>query len=190
MSESADRPRKVRADSARNRDQLLEAAKAAFAQSGPEAPLEEIARQAGVGIGTLYRHFPNRAALLAGVYRREVAQLSGAAERLLAERPALEALEAWLHLLLGYLATKREVAPALQAAAEEGKAAYEAGGSPVKDSLARLLQAAVAEGAVRPEIGPEDLYRAIIGLSYGYDEPDWEPSARRLVGVLMTGLKG
>ena len=88
--------RKLRADAERNREQLIAAAKAAFAARGADAPLEDIARRAGLGIGTLYRHFPTREPLLAAVYRREVEQLAAAADRLLAERPPLAALEAWL----------------------------------------------------------------------------------------------
>src|ERR1700757_2078833 len=116
--------RKPRSDSLRNGEQLLAAAKAAFAEIGPEVALEEIARRAGVGIGTLYRHFPARDALLAAVYQREGEQLTASADRLLAEHPPLEAFERWLHLLVDYLATKRVVAPALQAASAEGARLY------------------------------------------------------------------
>lgn len=189
MSEPPEKPRKLRADSQRNREHLLAAAKAAFAASGAETPLEDIARRAGVGIGTLYRHFPSREALLAAVYRREVEQLATSAGSLLAERPAGEALEAWLHLLVDYMATKRVIAPALQASAGEGAAAYARGGTVVSEAMNSLLEAAVAAGAVRADIGPEDLYRAVIGISFGYEQPDWEASARRLISVLMAGLK-
>lgn len=190
MSEPPEKPRKLRADSQRNREQLLAAAKAAFAASGAETPLEDIARDAGVGIGTLYRHFASREALLAAVYRREVEQLAASAVSLLAERPAGEALEAWLHLLVDYMATKRVIAPALQASAGEGAEAYASGGTVVSEAMNRLLEAAVAAGAVRADIGPQDLYRAVIGISFGYDQPDWEASARRLISVLMAGLRG
>ncbi len=189
MSVEKERERKPRADSLRNREQLLEAAKAAFAEVGADVPLEEIARRAGVGIGTLYRHFPTRDALLAAVYRREVEQLSKSADALLAARPPLEALEAWLQLLVDYMATKRVIAPALRASAGEGQEAYAASGAAITDTMAKLTRAAVASGAVLPEIGPEDVYRAMVGISYGYDQPGWEPSARRLIGVFMAGLK-
>lgn len=189
MNLGKEKARKPRADSLRNREQLLEAAKAAFSEVGADVPLEEIARRAGVGIGTLYRHFPTRDALLAAVYRREVEQLSGSADTLLATRPALEALEAWLHLLVDYMATKRVIAPALRASAGEGQEAYAASGAAITNALAKLTRAAVAGGDVLPEIGPEDVYRAMVGVSYGYDQPGWEPSARRLIGVFMAGLK-
>jgi AcrR family transcriptional regulator len=184
-----DKPRKPRADSLRNRDLLMETAKAAFARDGADVALEEIARRAGVGIGTLYRHFPERHALLAAVYQREVAQLTASADALLASRPPGEALEAWLHLLVDYMATKRVIAPALRAAPDGGAQAYAASGTAITDALARLGQAARAAGDIRPDLGPDDLYRMIVGVSHGYDQPGWEPSARRLIGILMAGLK-
>ena len=181
--------RKPRADSLRNREQLLEAAKAAFTAVGAAAPLEEIAQRAGLGIGTLYRHFPTRDALLAAVYRREVEQLSNSATRLLAERPAGEAMRAWLDLLIDYMATKRVIAPALQASPGEGPAVYASSGAAIGEAMERLRRAAVASGDIRADVGPEDLYRMLIGFSHGYDQPDWEPSARRVIDILMTGLK-
>jgi AcrR family transcriptional regulator len=183
-----DRGRKPRADSLRNREQLLAAAKAAFNASGADVALEEIARRAGVGIGTLYRHFPTRDALLAGVYQREVEQLSASADALLASRSAGEALHAWLHLLIDYMATKRVIAPALRAAPAEGSQARASSGT-VTEALNRLAQAAAASGDIRADIGPDDLLRMMMGVSHGYDAPDWEPSARRLIDVLMAGLK-
>ncbi|MFC3070914.1 TetR/AcrR family transcriptional regulator [Phenylobacterium soli] len=189
----SERARKPRADSLRNREQLLEAAKAAFGADGADVALEEIARRAGVGIGTLYRHFPTRDALMAAVYRREVEQLSASAERLLAERSAKggagAALEAWLHLLVDYMATKRVIAPALQAGGEEGAQAYASAGPALSGAMERLVQAARAAGDIRPEISPQDLYRMLMGVAFGYDQPGWEASARRLIGVIMAGLK-
>jgi AcrR family transcriptional regulator len=182
--------RKPRADSLRNREQLLEAAKAAFNTAGAEASLEEIARRAGVGIGTLYRHFPTRDALLAAVYRREVAQLSAAVDTLLASHEPVQALEAWLHLLIDYLATKRVIGPALRTATDgDGQAAYAASGPMIREAMDRLAQAAMERGAFRAEVTPDDLFRLLVGLSHGYDQPGWEASARRLVGILTAGLK-
>lgn len=180
--------RKIRADSLRNRELLLSTAKTAFTEAGADLALEEIARRAGVGIGTLYRHFPTRSALLAGVYQREVEQLSGAADTLLAQKPAAAAMEAWLHLLIDYLTTKRVVVPALKAD-EEGAKFYASTGSPVTDTLKRLTQAATAAGEIRPDLGDDDLYRMLVGMTHGYDQPGWEASAQRLVSILMTGLK-
>ncbi|MBI1197821.1 MAG: TetR family transcriptional regulator [Phenylobacterium sp.] len=188
LSVEANRVRKPRADSLRNREQLLEAAKAAFGEIGADAPLEEIARRAGVGIGTLYRHFPTREALLAAVYRREVEQLSGSAETLLAERQPAEALEAWLHLLVDYMATKRMIAPALQASPGEGAAAYASSGAAISAAMARLAGAAITSGDI-VAVTPDDLTRMLMGVAYGYDQPGWEPSARRLIGIMMAGLR-
>src|SRR5580658_7642845 len=104
--------RKPRADAMRNREHLLEIAKLAFADAGADVSLEEIARRAGVGIGTLYRHFPTRGAVVEAVYRREVRQLASAAERLLAEGPPGEALHQWMRLFVDYIATKKVIASA------------------------------------------------------------------------------
>jgi len=189
MSLSEDPDRKPRADSLRNRELLLNTAKDAFAKDGAEVALEEIARRAGVGIGTLYRHFPNRGALLAAVYRREVEQLSEAAERLLAEKPPMEALEVWLNLMVDYMATKRVIAPALRASPGEGERAFAAGGPAIAGSMQRLTQAAIAAGQMRAEVTQEDIFRLMMGVTHGYDLPGWEHSARRLIGILVAGLR-
>lgn len=189
MSLDQKKERKPRADSLRNREHLLETAKAAFTEIGADVALEEIARRAGVGIGTLYRHFPTRDAILAAVYQRGVEQLSASAEALSATRSPGEALEAWLHLLIDYMATKRVIAPALRASSGAGSAAYAASGTAITDAMNRLAQAAIDGGDVRADVTPEDLYRMMMGVSHGYDQPHWEASARRLVSVLMAGLK-
>jgi AcrR family transcriptional regulator len=181
--------RKPRADSLRNRDLLLAAAKGAFAELGGEAPLEEIARRAGVGIGTLYRHFPTRDALVAAVYSREVDQLTAAAEALLSDRPAGEALAAWLDQLIDYMATKRVVAPLLRADPCEGERLYASSGAGILAALRRLTDAASAAGDIRPDIGFDDVLRMMTGISQGYEQPGWEASARRLLEVMMTGLR-
>ncbi len=188
MDDASDRTRKPRADSLRNREQLIVAAKQAFGERGAEAPLEDIARRAGVGIGTLYRHFPTRPTLLAAVYRREVEQLGAAADRLLATRPAGEAFEAWLHQLVGYIATKRVIAPALQASPEQGSA-LAASGPTITAAIRRLAEAAMQSGDIRSDLTPDDLQRLLAGVAIGYDQPGWEPSARRLISILMAGLR-
>lgn len=187
--DSESKPRKPRADSLRNRDLLLTAAKAAFADLGADAPLEEIARRAGVGIGTLYRHFPTREALIAAVYAREIEQLAASADALLAQRPAGEALEAWLNLLIDYMATKRVVAPALRADPGEGSKLYASSGATILPSLERLTEAARAAGDIRSDIGFEDILRMMSGLSLGYEQPGWDAGARRLLSVMMAGLR-
>jgi len=187
--DSAPTVRKPRADSLRNRELLLTAAKTAFTETGADAPLEDVARRAGVGIGTLYRHFPTREALVAAVYAREIEQLAASAETLLAERPAGEALEAWLNILIDYMATKRVVAPALRADPGEGSRLYASSGATILPALQRLTEAAHAAGDIRGDIGFEDILRMMGGLSQGYEQPGWEPGARRLLSVLMAGLR-
>lgn len=182
-------PRKPRADSLRNRERLMEAAKAAFTEVGPEVSLEEIARRAGVGIGTLYRHFPAREALVEAVYRREVEQLAEAAGRLAAEAAPLDALRRWMRLFVGYLATKKVIAPALSAQPGRMSEIYAASGGPITEASARLLERARTAGDVRPDVEPADLYRALIGIAYGAGEPGWADSAERLVDILVDGLK-
>ena len=182
-------PRKPRADSLRNRDLLLTAAKTAFGEAGAEAPLEDIARRAGVGIGTLYRHFPTREALVAAVYSREIEQLAASADTLLAEGPAGRALGAWLDLLIDYMATKRVIAPALRADPGEGSRLYATSGSTILETLKRLTDAAHAAGDIRADIGFEDILRMMSGLSQGYEQPGWDAGARRLLSVMMAGLR-
>ena len=180
--------RKPRSDSLRNRERLMAAAKSAFTERGANVALEDIARAAGVGIGTLYRHFASREALLAAVYSREVAQLAAAADALLARLPAGEAFEAWLHQMVDYMATKRVIAPALQAAPGAGST-LNAAGPAIGQALSRLADAAIAAGEIRADLEQDDLIRLLGGLSLGYDRPDWAASARRLIGVVMAGLK-
>jgi AcrR family transcriptional regulator len=180
--------RKPRSDSLRNRERLMAAAKSAFTERGASVALEDIARSAGVGIGTLYRHFPSREALLAAVYSREVEQLAAAADTLLSQLPPGEAFEAWLHQMVDYMATKRVIAPALQAAPGAGSA-LNAAGPAISGALARLANAAIATGDIRADLEPDDLIRLLGGLSLGYDRPEWAASARRLIGVVMAGLR-
>lgn len=187
--ESETKARKPRADSLRNRELLLTAAKAAFTETSAEAPLEDIARRAGVGIGTLYRHFPTREALIAAVYAREIQQLAASADSLLAQRSAGEALGAWLDLLIDYMATKRVVAPALRADPGEGSKLYADSGATILSTLQRLTDAAHAAGDIREDIGFEDILRMMSGLSVGYDQPGWDTGARRLLSVMMAGLR-
>jgi AcrR family transcriptional regulator len=190
MSEEfSTKARKPRADSLRNRELLLAAAKTAFAETGAEAPLEDVARRAGVGIGTLYRHFSTREALVAAVYARELDQLASAADELLAQRPAGQALEAWLDLLIDYMATKRVVAPALRADPGEGSRVYASSGATILPALKRLTETAHAAGDIREDIGFEDILRMMSGLSIGYEQPGWDVGARRLLSVMMAGLR-
>jgi AcrR family transcriptional regulator len=181
--------RKPRADSARNRQSLIDAAKAAFADVGLNVSLEEIARRAGVGIGTLYRHFPTREAVVEAVYRREVEQLAEAAPLLLETSPAADALHKWMHLFIDYIATKRLIAPSLGAAAARTSPLYATSAELITRAITTLVKRAVATGEVRRDIDPSDLLRAMVGVSYGNPDAGWQASARRLIDILMDGLR-
>ena len=181
--------RKPRADSARNRQLLIDAAKASFTEVGLNASLEEIARRAGVGIGTLYRHFPTREAVVEAVYRREVEQLAEAVPQLLETSPAAEALHKWMHLFVDYIATKRLIAPSLAAATGRSSSLYASSVELITRAITTLVKRAVASGDLRKDIDPSDLLRALIGVSYGNPDVGWQASARRLIDILMDGLR-
>jgi len=185
-----DAARRPRVDAVRNRERLLEAAKAVFSAGGPGASLEAVARRAGVGIGTLYRHFPTREALFEAVYRREVQQLVELAEQLRSEAEPVEALRRWLRSNVELVATKKGMLAALALVAVRGSSALYA------DTLARLTKAvgallnrAVAAGEIRADIGPEDLLRALIGMCYLHDQPGWQSTVLRLMDVFIDGLR-
>jgi AcrR family transcriptional regulator len=181
--------RKPRADSARNRQLLIDAAKAGFSESGLNVCLEDVARRAGVGIGTLYRHFPTRDAVVEAVYRREVEQLADAAPHLLETWPAGEALHKWMHLFVDYIATKRLIAPSLATVAGKSSTLYATSFELITRAISTLVKRAIASGDVRKDIDPSDLLRALVGVSYGNPDVGWEASARRLVDILMDGLR-
>ena len=180
--------RKPRADAQRNRERLLEAAKAAFADVGAEASLEEIARRAEVGIGTLYRHFPTRDAIVEAVYRREVQQLAEAAVRLQAELSPRAALHEWMRVFVDYIAAKKVIAPALGTLSGGTSELYAASGTAIGGAMQQLVGGAVAAGEIRADADPEDLLRALVGFTYGNASPGWRDSALRLIEIVMDGL--
>jgi AcrR family transcriptional regulator len=181
--------RKPRADALRNRARILEMAKREFSDSGANASLEEIARLAEVGPGTLYRHFPTRDALIEAVYRVEVEKLALAAESLAGTLPPLEALRAWMLLFVEHVAAKRIIAPALNSVAGGAAKLFEGSRGRVHGAMESLTQRAVASGAMREDIEPFDLLRALIGLAHVTSDADWQESARRLVDVLIAGSR-
>jgi AcrR family transcriptional regulator len=182
--------RKPRADGLRNRERLIDVAKLAFAEIGPNVSLEEIARRAEVGIGTLYRHFPTRDDIIAAVYRREVTQLADAAKRLLETRPAGEALHEWLRLFVDYIATKKVIAPALASMTSGTSALYESSIDLMKGAIAELVEKAIAAGDIRPDVEPFDLVQALGSFAMGVStSPGWETRTLRLIDILMDGLR-
>jgi AcrR family transcriptional regulator len=181
--------RKPRADSVRNRERVLEAAKAVFAAGGPEASLETVARRAGVGIGTLYRHFPTRQTLFEAVYRREVEQLVELAEQLGTDLPPLEALRRWMRANVAFVATKKGMSVALAIAVHASSDLTAYSMDRLGRALATLLRRAVEAGAIRDDITAEDVLRTIVGLCYTHDKPGWQGNVLRLVDVFVDGMR-
>jgi AcrR family transcriptional regulator len=180
-------PRKPRADSVRNREILMEAAKAGFTQVGAEVSLEEVARRAGVGIGTLYRHFPTRDALIGAVYQRELQQIADAADQLSATQTPGEALHQWMRLFVSYIGTKKLIAAALSPSTMSDL--YAKSGGRIIECVTLLTERARSAGDIRADIESGDVLRGLIGLSYGNTDPDWQASALRLVDTLMAGMR-
>jgi AcrR family transcriptional regulator len=182
--------RKPRADAIRNRERVLEAAKAVFSQGGPEASLEAVARRAGVGIGTLYRHFPTREDLYEAVYRREVEQLVELAKHLVETKiTPVEALRRWLRAGVEFMATKKGMAAALAMAAHGSSELVTYSLDRLTWAVGEQLQRAAAAGEIRADIDPEDLLRALVGMCYAYDGTAWQPKVLRLIDVFVDGLR-
>ena len=181
--------RKPRADAQRNRERILEVAKDAFARAGATASLDDIANKAGVGAGTLYRHFPTRDALLEAVYHTEVDKLAAAERKFAATMPPVEALRAWMLLFVDYIAAKHIIAPALNTLVGGPSKVYEASRDKVQGAIEALVKRAIKSGDIRKDLDAFDLLRALIGVSYVASAPDWQQSARRLVDILITGSR-
>jgi AcrR family transcriptional regulator len=185
----ADTLRKPRTDALRNRERLLEAAKTVFSAGGAEASLEAVAKRAGVGIGTLYRHFPTREALFEAVYRREVQQLWELAEQLKGEATPVEALRHWLRSNVEFVATKKGMSAALALAVHHSSDLHAYTFDRLTKAVGGLLDRAIAAGEIRSDVSPEDLLRALVGMCYMHDQPGWQASVMRLVDVFVDGLR-
>jgi len=181
--------RKPRADAQRNRERILQIAKKAFTRSGADFSLDEIARQARVGAGTLYRHFPTRELLLEAVYRTEVEKLAAAEREFSQKLPPAEALRAWMLLFVDYIAAKQIIAPALNSLLGGPSKVFETTGEQVKQAIRALVERAIQSGDIRPDLEPLDLLRALIGVSNVSSGQDWPKSARRLVDILILGSR-
>ncbi len=186
---SAKIARKPRADSLRNHERLLAAAKAVFAAEGPAGSLEAVARKADVGVGTLYRHFPTRQALFEAVYRNEVEQLVDLAERLEANLPPLQALRQWMHANVEFVATKKGMSAAIAISVHTSDNLKGYSMDRLGRVVGRLLQRAAAAGEIRDDINAEDILRTIVGLCYTHDKAGWQGNVMRLVDVFVDGLK-
>ena len=181
--------RPMRADAQRNREQLITAAVAAFSQEGPEVTLESIAKDAGVGIGTLYRHFPSREALVDAAYRSELARLCDSVALLLDQMPPDRAMRTWMDQFIDYMTTKRGMSDAL-------RKVIASGGNPFAESRTRLvaafealMQAGAADGTMRSDLDPADLLASLSGVSLAVGDPAQRDQAGRLLDLLMDGLR-
>jgi len=176
----------VRADAQRNRERLLDAAVRAFSQDGPEATLDAIAKDAGVGIGTLYRHFPTREALIEAAYRNELARLCDSVDELLAAQPADEALRTWMDRFVDYMATKRGMSDALRVVIASGVNPYAQSRDRLTAAVTALLRAGVAAGVIRADVQAGDVLIGLSGVSMAASERD---QAGRLLDLLVDGLR-
>jgi AcrR family transcriptional regulator len=185
----APEPRKPRADAERNRERILVAAREAFTLHGVDIVLDDVAKQAGVGPGTLYRNFPNRDALVAAVYRSELDKLATAERELSRTQPPVEALRAWMKMFVDYIATKQIIAPAINAIVDCSECVYANSSEVLVGAIQSLVQRAVATGDIRPDLDPMDLLRALVGVSNVASAPNWAESAKRLVDILILGSR-
>ncbi|MBF9066647.1 TetR/AcrR family transcriptional regulator [Streptacidiphilus fuscans] len=186
MSPTPERP--LRADASRNQERLLEVAAEAFGREGAGASLKAIAMEAGVGIGTLYRRFPTREALVESVYRNEVARLCASSPVLLGQLHAVEALRAWMRQFVDFMATKHAMADALrQVLASEDDRMHTR--FLLRDAIATLLDAGVAEGTIRPGLDAYDLMMALGGVTLIADGPEQRDMAMRLLDFLIDGVR-
>jgi AcrR family transcriptional regulator len=181
--------RKPRADAQRNRERILEVAKEVFTHDGAAASLDDIARQTGIGPGTLYRHFPTRDALIEAVYRSEVEKLAAAEQRFAATMPPLEALRAWMLLFIDHVSEKRLIIPAMDTVAGGSIRLIEGARSLIHTAFVAAVERAMASGDLRSDTDPNDFVRALVGIFHTTAIPGWEPSARRLVDILIAGSR-
>ena len=182
-------PSRPRADVRRNRDKLLSAATAAFAAEGEQVALESIATRAGLGIGTLYRHFPNRDALVAAAYQHEVDALCAAAADLLESRPADQALRAWAERFADYIATKRAMGNALRSAGASDSPLFAETRTRILGALRLMLDAGARSGTLRADVDPRDVIRVINGIWYLPAGPNWRDDVGRMLDLVIDGLR-
>ncbi len=187
MSTPSTRP--LRADAQRNRDRLLEVAVRAFSTEGPEVTLEAVAKEAGVGIGTLYRHFPTREALVEAAYRSELLRLCAAADELVADEPGDVALRTWMDRFVDYMTTKRGMADALRAVIASGLNPYAESRDRLLAAMGTLLRAGIESGSLRSDVDPADVLASLTGVSLAAGEPAKREQAGRMLDLLVDGLR-
>ncbi len=185
---SPDTARQPRADARANRQKILQAARDQFLEDGPDGSLNEVARRAGVGVATLYRHFPTREDLVGAVYANELKELGAAADDYLATMTPDEALTAWGRRLIEYAATKRGLGDALRVLRERGSMSVDPRAVLV-NSVDKLLVAGRGAGTIRSDAGGEDFLVALAGLWVLPDDGRFEERATRLLGLVLSGLR-
>ncbi|WP_240813058.1 TetR/AcrR family transcriptional regulator [Streptomyces sp. DASNCL29] len=179
----------LRAHAARNRDSLITAARDAFEAGELDIRIEEIARRAEVGVGTLYRHFDTREALIEVVYRQRVEDLCGTVPRLLAELTPYDALRAFLRQLIAHSAASQGMAVALEAVLNTGSPVFTQTRAEMIDAIATIMTAAATAGEIRTDVTPETVFQAMGGICTGHDRPGWEDGAQSVARLLLDGLR-
>ncbi|MFE2938001.1 TetR/AcrR family transcriptional regulator [Streptomyces sp. NPDC059255] len=187
MARAVERP--LRADAQRNRDKILAAAVRVFSEEGLDAHFERIAKEAGVGSGTLYRNFPTREALIEAAYRNEVARLCDAVPDLLAALPPAEALRAWTRRFIDYATAKFGMADALRAVVASGSNPYSDSHEMIQAALSSLMEAGTAAGEIRSDIRPTDMFAALAGIALTSAQPEQREQAERLLDLTLDGLR-
>ncbi len=180
--------RPLRADARRNRDKILSTAVVMFARDGLDATLDRIAKEAGVGPATLYRNFPTREALIEAAYRSELAKLCEASADLIATLPPRQALRAWMGRFMDYVNAKFGMADALRSLVDSGVNPYDHTREMLRDSVAALLAAGVADGSVRDDVAASDVVAGLTGIAIAAGKPPQPDLAERLLDLLVDGL--
>jgi AcrR family transcriptional regulator len=178
----------LRADAQRNRERLLEVAARVFSQAGPDVTLEAIAKQAGVGIGTLYRHFPTREALVDAAYRNELARLCDSVDDLLHQLPPDQALRSWMDRFVDYMTTKRGMGDALRALIASGGDPFSHSRVQLNAAVTTLIDAGSTAGVVRTDVQPDDVLLSLSGISLATADPEQRQQAGRMLDLLMDAL--
>jgi AcrR family transcriptional regulator len=187
--QSPDRPRRLRADAERNRARLLDAAQAAFASGQEPVTLEQIARDADVGIGTLYRHFPTREALVEELYRKELADLCASAGDLLAAHAPEVALRAWMDRFADYVTAKREMADALRAVFASGAVTVSEAREQLAAAVRTILDAGIAAGTLRDDVRAEDIVATVVGMFTATSLAGGHEQLERMLNLLMDAVR-
>jgi AcrR family transcriptional regulator len=189
QGQSRGQPKRLRVDAERNRARLLDAARAAFASGPAPVTMEQVARAADVGIGTLYRHFPTREALVEALYRKELADLCASAGGLLAALPPERALRAWMDRFADYVRAKREMADALRAVFAAGSVTVSHAREQLTAAVQTILDAGIAAGTLRDDVRAEDIVATIVGMFTATSLAGGHEQLERMLDLLMDAVR-